>query len=99
MKPLPVIQDCSGCGACCRITPIPPFQPGEEVVRDVPVALMQPVRDRIAADQQFEMLCCVWFDTELLQCRHYEFRPEACRTFEVASQLCRMARLEAGVDQ
>ncbi|MEZ6133231.1 MAG: YkgJ family cysteine cluster protein [Planctomycetaceae bacterium] len=98
MKSLPVIDDCSDCGACCRMTPIPPFQPGEEVAKEVPDALMQPVRDRIAADQQFDMLACVWFESTRDQCRHYDLRPDACRKFEVGSDLCRMARWDVGVD-
>jgi len=46
------------------MTPIPPFQPGEEVARDVPDELLRPIRERIAADRQFELLPCLWLDTE-----------------------------------
>jgi len=80
------------------MSPVPPFQPGEEVQKDVPDALLRPIRNRIAADQHFDLLPCVWFDQELLQCRHYDFRPDACREFEVASDLCRGARRQLGIE-
>lgn len=80
------------------MTPIPPFQPGEEVAKDVPDSLLQPIRDRIAADQQFDMLSCVWFDVDQNQCQHYDLRPDACRKFEIGSDLCRIARWDVGVD-
>ncbi len=64
---LPVIETCDQCAACCRRTPLPPFQPGEEVARDVPDKLLQPIRDRIAADQEFELLPCVWLDDSSLR--------------------------------
>jgi len=80
------------------MTPIPPFQPGEEVAKDVPADLMQLVQDRIDADQHFDMLPCVWLDSERNQCRHYDLRPDACRKFEIGSDLCRMARWDEGVD-
>ncbi|MCP4784500.1 MAG: hypothetical protein GY903_14145 [Fuerstiella sp.] len=80
------------------MTPIPPFQPGEEVTRDVPDDLLQQIRGRIAADQQFEVLPCLWLDTEQQRCLHYELRPEACRKFEINSDLCRLSRWETDVD-
>ncbi|HIE97018.1 MAG TPA: YkgJ family cysteine cluster protein, partial [Fuerstia sp.] len=79
VNPLPIVQSCDSCSACCMMTPIPPFQPGEEVARDVPDELLRPIRERIAADRQFELLPCLWLDTEQQRCLHYELRPEACR--------------------
>ena len=98
MNALPIIQSCDDCGACCRTTPIQPFEPGEEYQKDVPDDLLQPIRDRIAADQQFDLLSCVWFDEGSKQCRHYELRPDACRKFEINTDLCRLARWDLGVD-
>ncbi|MEZ6122818.1 MAG: YkgJ family cysteine cluster protein [Planctomycetaceae bacterium] len=95
---LPVISDCSDCGACCERTPIPPFEPGEEAVRDVPDHLLQPIRDRIAADEHFDLKPCVWYDRHQKTCRHYELRPQACRSFEIGSDLCRLTRWDAGLD-
>lgn len=98
MSSLPVIESCDNCGACCIRTPVPPFQPGEEAEKDVPQQLMQLAWDRIAADEHFDLLPCVWFDQELKVCRHYDFRPDACRAFEVSSDACRMSRWDVGVD-
>lgn len=98
MKPLPIIENCDGCGACCRLTPVPPFIPGEEVERDVPREFLQPILDRVAADQHFDRLSCVWYSQEMEQCVHYDLRPEACRKFEISSDLCRGARWDIGVD-
>ncbi|MDG1897765.1 MAG: YkgJ family cysteine cluster protein [Fuerstiella sp.] len=99
MNPLPIVESCDSCSACCVMTPIPPFQPGEEAVRDVPDELLKPIRERIAADQQFDLLPCVWLDTEQQRCLHYELRPEACRRFEINSDLCRLSRWETGIDK
>jgi uncharacterized protein len=98
MNKLPIIENCNSCGACCQLTPVPPFQPGEDIMKDVPDELMQPSRDRVAADQHFDRLACVWYDPELAQCRHYDLRPDACRKFEINSDLCHGARWDVGVD-
>ncbi len=79
-------------------TPVPPFEPGEEVAKDVPDELLQPIRDRIAADEHFDLVACVWFDAKNKVCRHYDLRPDACRRFEVGSDACRMSRWDVGVD-
>ena len=60
--------------------------------------LIQFARDRIAADQHFELLSCVWFDDSSRSCLHYELRPTACRKFEVSSDPCRMSRWDVGID-
>jgi Fe-S-cluster containining protein len=79
-------------------TPIPPFQPGEEVARGVPDELLIAVEQRIAADQQFDLLPCVWLNTATRRCSHYDFRPQACRDFEINSDLCRLSRWDEGID-
>lgn len=79
-------------------TPVPPFEPGEEAVKQVPDELLQPIRDRVAADEQFELVSCVWYSKEKRQCRHYHLRPDACRNFEIGSDACRLSRWDAGVD-
>ena len=96
---LPVIESCDDCGACCVRTPVPPFKPGEEAVRDVPEEYLKPVRERIAADQHFELIPCVWYDSASKRCRHYDYRPKACRDFEPGSDLCRISRWDCGVDR
>jgi len=78
-------------------TPLPPFEPGEEEAYDLTPAQRQPVLDRIAADEQFDSLPCVWFDVAHRQCLYYEQRPDACRRFEIGSDLCRLSRCDAGL--
>lgn len=95
---LPVIQSCNDCAACCMRTPIPPFQPGEEAALGVPEELLLPVRQRVAADQHFDLLPCVWLNAETRLCRYYELRPQACRDFQINSDLCRLSRWDEGLD-
>ena len=57
----------------------------------------QPILDRIAADQHFDDLPCVWFDMSQRRCLHYEQRPDACRQFEIGSDLCRLSRCDIGL--
>ena len=80
-------------------TPIPPFQPGEETVLNIPDEFLSPIRERIAADQHFDILPCVWLNSETRQCRHYELRPQACRDFPINSDLCRLSRWDEGILQ
>lgn len=96
--PLPVITSCAGCCACCLRTPVPPFQPGEEEARAIPDAWLEPIRQRIAADQHFDMLPCVWLDSASGLCGHYDWRPQACRDFEPGSSLCRLSRWDEGIE-
>ncbi|MEZ6063516.1 MAG: YkgJ family cysteine cluster protein [Planctomycetaceae bacterium] len=96
---LPLIESCEGCGACCEFTPVPPFQPGEEAAKNVPDELLAAVRERIAADQHFDKVPCVWYDRSLRRCRHYDLRPDACRAFEIGGDLCRLSRWDAGIDR
>ena len=79
-------------------TPIPPFQPGEEAALGVPEELLLPVRQRVAADQHFDLLPCVWLNPETRLCRYYELRPLACRDFQISSDLCRLSRWDEGLD-
>lgn len=98
MPGLPIIESCDDCGACCMRTPVPPFTPGEEVAKSVPADLLQLAADRVAADEHFDLVACVWFDEEKRACRHYDLRPDACRAFEVSSDACRMSRWDVGID-
>lgn len=59
---------------------------------DVPDEFLVPIRQRIDADQHFDMLPCVWLDLSTLRCRHYDLRPQACRDFQINSDLCRLSR-------
>lgn len=77
---------------------MPPFQPGEEAVRAVPGDLLQLIQARIDADQQFELLPCVWYDLQTRKCQYYDYRPQACRDFEIGSDLCRLSRWDEHID-
>lgn len=98
MTQLPVLESCAGCCACCRRTPIPPFEPGEDVAKDVPAEFLSVVRLRIEAGQEFELLPCVWLNAETGLCNHYDYRPDACRRFEIGSDLCRLSRWDEGFE-
>ena len=80
-------------------TPIPPFEPGEEVAKSVPAEWMKPAQQRIEAGEEFDVAACVWLCTQTKRCLHYDFRPEACRKFEIGSDLCRLSRWDEGVDR
>ena len=97
MNRLPIIESCDDCGACCMRTPVPPFSPGEEEVKDVPAHLRRLIQDRIDADQHFDPVACVWFDEQTRRCLHYDLRPDACRNFEINSDPCRMSRWDVGI--
>jgi Fe-S-cluster containining protein len=56
------------------------------------------VQERIAADQQFELLPCVWLDQRSNRCLHYDYRPQACRDFQINSDLCRLSRWDEEAD-
>ena len=77
---------------------MPPFQPGEEAVRAVPDDLLKLIQTRIDADQQFELLPCVWYDSQTGKCQFYDYRPQACRDFQIGSDLCRLSRWDEQID-
>jgi Fe-S-cluster containining protein len=108
-RPLPVIESCDGCGACCLAVTQPPFyrifdeegeDAWEQLKRERPELLAE-----ILADRQKRRTAggpsygtpCLWFDQITRQCRHYELRPKACREFEVGSFDCHDARRRAGI--
>jgi len=95
--PLIIIDSCADCGACCMQTPVPPFEPGEEAAYDLSAEQTKLIADRIAADECFDVLPCVWFDAATRQCRYYDQRPNACRQFEIGSPLCRLSRSDIGL--
>ncbi len=79
-------------------TPVPPFEPGEETEKGVPNELMKPVYERIAAEQHFDLVPCVWYSLNQQQCLHYDLRPDACRRFETGGDACQMSRWDVGID-
>ncbi|WP_437224462.1 YkgJ family cysteine cluster protein [Planctomicrobium sp. SH661] len=99
--PLPMLESCEGCGACCRTISAPPFRIDHTVneprERGVPQDLIDEflptweVRFQVITDRP-----CLWFDEETLRCRHYDIRPSACREFELNSPSCIGVRHEYG---
>jgi Fe-S-cluster containining protein len=79
------------------MTPIPPFEPGEEALKDLTDEQKKLIDDRVAADQHFDLLPCVWFEPKTRCCLFYEKRPDACRRFEIGSDLCRLSRCDIGL--
>src|SRR5947209_6211903 len=108
-NPLPIIESCDGCGACCRVVTAPPFRrvfdgPGEEAWErlrwdrpDLLAALLAAEAARKAVGDPSFGSPCLWFDAASRRCRHYDFRPRACREFALGGVDCRDARRrEAG---
>jgi Fe-S-cluster containining protein len=107
--PLPLIDSCDGCGACCLVVTSPPFyhvfhefgeQAWEQLQRDRPDLLAEIIADNEARRTNggpFYGTPCLWFDPETRRCRHYEYRPLACREFERGGDDCLDARRRAGI--
>jgi Fe-S-cluster containining protein len=106
---LSVITSCDNCGACCQVVTSPPFyhvfeDEGEEawdrmkrVRPDLLAGLLAAEKERRQSGAPDYGTPCLWFDTETLRCRHYDYRPLACRLFEVNSEDCHDARRRAGI--
>jgi Fe-S-cluster containining protein len=110
MKPLPVIESCENCGACCQVVTSPPFvrvfdESGEDAWErlkwDRPELVAELLEDAVLRRKTGGASFgtpCLWYDETTRRCRHYDYRPSACRTFEVGGIDCRDARRRAGVD-
>ena len=61
--------------------------------------LLDVVRDRVTADEHFNLIPCVWYDTASARCKHYDYRPQACRDFLIGSDLSRLSRWDEGIDK
>lgn len=108
-NPLPIIESCDACGACCRVVTLPPFRrifdgEGEEAWErlrwDHPglmAEILEAKRVRKATGGPTFGTPCLWLDAESGRCRHYDHRPRDCREFAVGSPDCRDARRRAGV--
>lgn len=105
--PLPIVESCENCGACCQSLPAPPYKvlmttegrlvPAPRgVAADVERLLAAPpdaleVRRVRIESGQNHGPCC-WLDPVTRGCRWYEFRPEVCRVFERGSEDCLAVR-------
>lgn len=86
---LPLVKDCSDCGACCtEQAALPVHLVGEYAADFLPVNLLLEslaeelrqtaarfVREGFPPDGS----PCIWYDAATKGCRHYEHRPELCR--------------------
>jgi len=107
--PLPIIDSCDDCGACCRVVTLPPFRrafdgEGEEAWEclrwdrpDLMAEFLAADRARRADGDPSFGTPCLWLDPDSGRCRHYDHRPRDCREFAVGGPDCRDARRRAGV--
>ena len=107
--PLPVIESCDGCGACCRVVTSPPFrrifdERGEEAWErlrwdrpDLLAEFLDAEKARKSAGGPSFGSPCLWYDARSGRCRHHELRPRACREFPVGGVDCLDARRRAGI--
>ena len=98
MNPLPTVNDCHGCGACCLHMGYPAFiqgsdsQPAELHWTALPRELKQELMAYIADYQpppagELDGPCC-WLDQATRLCKHHQDRPAVCRGFAVGSDGC-----------
>jgi Fe-S-cluster containining protein len=110
-RPLPVIESCAGCGACCQVVTAPPFRRdldgrgGEDTWErlrwerpDLVAEIQAAERARRASGRHDYGSPCIWYDAGTHLCRHYDDRPRACREFALGGVDCRDARRRARVD-
>lgn len=108
-RPLPVIDSCDDCGACCQVVTRPPFRTHfgesgeatwERLKHDRPDLVAELLADERARRTRGEPSYgtpCLWYDPTTRRCRHYDHRPQACRDFAIGSTDCRDARRRAGI--
>ncbi len=110
-RPLPVLESCDGCGACCcLLVTLPPFRRGFgeagegeeawELLRwdrpDLRAGILGAERALKAAGEARAGTPCLWLDPPTGRCRHHAHRPRACREFALGGPDCRDARRRLG---
>lgn len=98
-NPLPVLESCDDCGACCRTVSVPPFRidhtVNEPEEKGAPEGLLEELLPAWELRLYVSAGTCLWFDEQTLRCRHYDLRPDAGREFEINSPSCLAVRVEA----
>lgn len=107
--PLPIIADCSDCGACCTAQAALPVHLIVEWYRmdpcsPLPAELAAELR---AAVERFGLegwpadgTPCIWYDAAARRCRHYDHRPTLCREVVApGDESCRRWRRSLGMDK
>lgn len=95
MMPLPLIESCDGCGACCEHVGYPPVlaiqgEPDWEAI--IGAGLDEEVLRAIDERRGDRGLPCIWYDEQTHRCRHHDLRPSICREFEMGGEDCRRLR-------
>src|SRR5688572_15193336 len=91
MNPLPLVESCDGCGACCMQQGHPPHTDDEREL--LPQELLTPIVDYVSTLTESDVgRPCQWLDLETRACLHYEHRPQICRDFERGSAMCGLLR-------
>ena len=96
-------ESCDDCGLCCEGigSPVVLFTSrANDSVRHPfrPDGMPQHLIDEI--DHHFGGLArgqepqqrCLWFDTKLRRCKHYEWRPQVCHDYQLGGDACLLAR-------
>ena len=96
--PLPVVENCDGCGVCCMGESVPPFL---DEIDFIPPELQQEVKQyaKLLAAVPYPPGPCLWFDVTTRKCRHHEHRPNVCREFPIGEEDCLAYRVRWGVDR
>jgi len=98
---LPIIDNCSGCGACCMQSACPPGYlsilyghclggSDEARVKQLPQKALAEIvayKERDVCGPECEAPC-IWLNLTTRRCRYYEHRPDICREFEVGDIDC-----------
>jgi Fe-S-cluster containining protein len=69
---------CDGCGLCCLLQSIPPFD-WEEVDALCGVVKASYEARKAARDPAVDCEPCFWLDPETRRCEYYKHRPEICQ--------------------
>lgn len=105
--PLPAIDNCNDCGACCTAQEALPVGWYLGVLRGrrhgLPAELLAELE---AFAERFNAHGwpsngepCVWYDADTRRCKHYEHRPDVCRDgVKPGDDACREWRKVRGID-
>lgn len=83
----PSLNPCQICGACCDNCGTPPFD-DDELAKLAP-ELREPLGDEEAQVKRMNSgQPCLWYDSLLRRCTHYDDRPIGCQVFEIGGAQC-----------
>jgi len=96
-------ESCDHCGLCCEGIGSPvllytsrgddsaphPFRPDgmpQELIDEIDGCFSGLSRGQESQER------CLWFDTDLRRCKHYDWRPQVCRDYQLGGDGCLLAR-------